>query len=448
MSATLGFIKFQKIKLAAVSFSLYTLAFIFSTSARAEYISCTSVQLRTTTGEQSKIILRIGALVSIDTAVLKADLEGDWISVDSYAYGSGWAKRHCVSKNKPSLRDIQAEYAALNKNDWKNQLEVAKKATELLPIEPWGWQMQLRAATQTGQKNLADQVTSALDLLQNKSAMDKKPSILAVAMLPANAYNVYRKDPGILVAEWANYSSETPSDLNILYDLNGNRLGVTGFDQREKNDCDFTDEYVRYRLDKGKKLSDMMLISDSVLHPRLPDQIKLSPLEEKKIRKLAIDTMVSFGMPRRIASDAAKREKSDDNYFNIDAFDYNHDGRLDALISAQFTQRTLENPDHSATEQHRTQNYSLLMLAQNDGNGRYSVNLKEWSIGKQDTSANSYDDIYANTLKYLTHLDLDGDGLDEILVRSSSVIAGHILFQRKTDNSEWKAIDFEGKGCD
>ena len=280
-------------KLVAVSISLFTLALISPASAHAEYISCTSVQLVSNIGEQSTNILRIGAQITIDTELLKGDREGEWISVFSKIYGYGWVKKNCVNNVQPTLSDIQAEYSTIDKSDWKNQLEVAKKAVELNPIEPWGWQIQLSAATQAGQTIPMEQATTALDLLQNKSVPHKKTPILAVAMLPENAYNTSQKDHGILVAEWENYSGKRVSDLNILYDLNENRLGVTGFDQREENECGFTTEYVRYRLDKGKKLSDRMLISDSALQPRLPDQTKLSPIEEKKIRKLAIDILTN-----------------------------------------------------------------------------------------------------------------------------------------------------------
>jgi hypothetical protein len=436
------------IKRCILIFLLSAAGWSFSPLAQAEFISCSSIELQTAMRDQKEQQFPIGTPVEIEK------IEGDLYSIISSNHQTASVEKQCLSKSQPSLRGIQDEYAQLKVGDWTGKLAIAKKAIELNSIESWGWQMQLQAARQTGQELLANQAATTLAILQGKAVPQTEPVLLAVAMRPADASLARRHLPGILVAEELNMYQNNLTAF-VLHDIFGRRIGVAGYDRIEESDCDDTTTYMHYRLDAGKRVRKTMLISNATLRPRSPDTVSLTAREERAVRKLAIDTMVDHGMPRRVASKAPKRARVYDEYFKIKAFDYDHNGKTDALVSVMLN-RTRAVPEtneyalslgYKYRQEEVVESYSLLMLARNDGNGKFTVDLNHWSTAKRGVPEDGRDE-FVTDFTYVTHLDLNNDGLDEILVRSDSAIQQYILFQRTPGAPDWIANESQSKGCD
>lgn len=421
----------------------WIIGLLLSGAAWAEYTAAPSLPFPNKIGSTSSINLRIGTQVEVIST------QGEWAQVFSPLFGEGWLEQRWLKAEAPTLASIQADDAALPEQDWSGHLLQARRATELRPLEPWGWQKQLQAAQALQNSQLAIEASNALQLLRGEALSSDKPAtLLALVLKPEKAYNASQSKPDSVVIEWQDGISPSPSSFHILHDLQGQRLGLAADDLQESNECGFTTTYGRYRLQPGQQLHDIMLLSDTPLTPRKPDTSKLSPAIERNLRKQTLAAMVAAGMPKKIAVQASLGQLENTNEgIEITPLDFDHNGQPDALISAYFY---LTIPAHEANAAPEwPQSFSIVLLAQNRGHNRFELHRLQWQTGHAAEDPNSPYDEHATHFHYLTHLDLAGHQHDAILtVAEASLGSYHALFQYQANTQTWQKIDFEFKGCD
>ncbi|GAA5172698.1 hypothetical protein [Viridibacterium curvum] len=409
-----------------------------SVAARAEFTVGASLPISEERGGQTTNKLRIGSEVSVES------VDGDWVYVFDRLMGFGWLEKRWISAEAPTLAGVQSDYAKIVSDDWAGKLLHAQRAAELVPLEPWGWQKMLEAAKQLGQSETIKLARDALDLLTEKSPALANLSLAVAVASQGESSGLGNALPneGPLVLEWLEGSTSNVQEIHRLYSLTGQALGLTGLDHVVQRECGYTDEYVRYRLHPGMSLESLMLVSAQPLQLRAGTGARLSPALKKRVHRLAVKTLLDQGAPRKVVN-------ATQGAIDVMPLDIDRDGKADALVTAQLFRtvrsKTRDGDVEIETEE-RPDSYTLLMVARNDGKGRFKPEVLFWHHGTEDPEV-SYSSTHAGNFIYHAHFDLDG--VPSILLRRDDDYGGrYTLFRFDWAAQVWQEKRFQYKGCD
>ncbi|KRA17787.1 hypothetical protein ASD69_14085 [Lysobacter sp. Root604] len=413
----------------------------------ARYLLASAVMLRKPSDPDSAAVARlpIGAEVEGGCA------ENGWVRVWAKDHSGliGWVRSDLMSMRRPTLEALLDESRALPAADREGRLRIAERALALAPFDERAHRLRIDALREVGERAALVQAERALaELRRPQVRRDKDEPRLIFAYdgevlsplatltergLQDGPYSA--ADGGLPVGDPRRAPAYFRPGRVYHYYRGGADAGLLRVLGKTEPSCESDVALVQRVGADGAQPLLAGIATNFALRPSAKAAIAEPDAGERQLlERLLREALSKQGLSKRktdAALDPARDAAGSGPQYAAALWQARGPRVLIASVRAYFSEEEDRDDTHA-------QAYALLIV-ELDRNGKHRVVHREAEVGEGGESSHS--------ARYLDHLDLDGDGRNELIFMQYGYESwGYQVWRR--GKSEWKAVaNGGGGGC-